>query len=116
MPRVLSAILCGKFPAADTARTRAILRHKMRRLCRRLPGRIGFPFRRQISSNSFTFQYLGHILAFGILAWLSLIIMTRFNYIFGCRMVLALGLFCIVLPAGVLAGEEIGRASCRERV
>src|SRR5258708_36893334 len=78
----------------------------MRRLCRRLPGRIGFPFSRQTSSNSFTFQYLGHILAFGILAWLSLIIMTKFNYVFGSRMVLALGLFCIVLPAGVLAGED----------
>src|SRR6266852_2618342 len=32
--------------------------------------------------------------------------MTKFNYIFGCRMVLALGLFCFVLPASVFAGED----------
>ena len=31
--------------------------------------------------------------------------MTKFNHILGCRMVLALVLFCMVLPAGVLAGE-----------
>src|ERR1700739_14500 len=32
--------------------------------------------------------------------------MTKFNHIFDCRMVLALVLFCMVLPAGVLAGED----------
>jgi alpha,alpha-trehalase len=32
--------------------------------------------------------------------------MTKFNSIFGCRMVLALALFCIVLPASVFAGES----------
>src|ERR1700756_1073407 len=31
--------------------------------------------------------------------------MTKFNSIFGCRMVLALALFCVVLPASVFAGE-----------
>src|SRR6266853_2188989 len=31
--------------------------------------------------------------------------MTKFNLIFGCRMVLALVLFCIVVPASVFAGE-----------
>src|SRR5882762_276598 len=31
--------------------------------------------------------------------------MTKFNVIFGCRMVLALVVFCIVLPASVFAGE-----------
>jgi alpha,alpha-trehalase len=31
--------------------------------------------------------------------------MTKFNYIFGCRMVLALVLFCMVSPPGVLARE-----------
>jgi alpha,alpha-trehalase len=32
--------------------------------------------------------------------------MTKFNSIFGCRIVPALALFCIVLPAGVFAGES----------
>src|ERR1700719_5360074 len=32
--------------------------------------------------------------------------MTKFNLIFACRMVLALALFCIVLPASVLAGAD----------
>ena len=31
--------------------------------------------------------------------------MTKFNHILDCRMVLAVVLFCMVLPAGVLAGE-----------
>src|SRR5260370_7713475 len=31
--------------------------------------------------------------------------MTKFNLIFACRMVLALVLFCVVLPASVFAGE-----------
>src|SRR6201984_91388 len=41
--------------------------------------------------------------------------MTKSNSIFGCRMVLALALFCVVLPASVFAGESDGTATAKTK-
>src|SRR5215470_14119096 len=46
-------------------------------------------------------------------AWLGLIIMTEFNYVLRCRMVLALVLFSIGLPASVFAGDEAESAKTK---
>src|SRR5229473_3916218 len=41
--------------------------------------------------------------------------MTKLNFIFRCRMVLALVLFCIALPASVLAGESDETAAAKTK-
>src|SRR6266404_192419 len=41
--------------------------------------------------------------------------MTKFNSIFGCRMVLALALFCVVPPSSVFAGESDQTATAKTK-